>query len=174
MKSERLMYMPLTKSYAKDLYKLCSNPKVVKYMFCPLKKTIEECNEWIGELLSNWDEPNVFVAKYNNVIIGIGGIPCWDKDKGEYGLYYQISEEYWKMGFGVEIAEALIEYAFVKCHAQKIGTYVITENKSSIKILEKMRMNLSFTRIGEFEKDGNVYDEHNYTITKEEWSFKYK
>lgn len=169
MRSERLVYIPLTKAYAKDLYKLWSNPKVVKYMFCSLKKTLEECYDWIDELLSSRNEPNDFVVKYNDTIIGIGGAPCWNKSKREYGLYYQISEEYWKMGFGVEIAETLMEYAFMRCNAEQIDTYVITENESSINILKKVGMHLAHKRIGNFKKDGNIYDEYNYMITKKEW-----
>lgn len=169
MKSKRLTYIPLEISHAADTYKLWSNPEVVKFMFCKLKNNINECREWISKILSRSSEINDFVVKYNDEIIGTGGVPCWDKIRGEYGLYYQLGEEYWNRGFGFEIAETLMEYAFLKCNAKIISTYVVTENEGSIKVLEKLGMELSNKRIGEFEKDGKKYDEYNYIITKENW-----
>lgn len=174
MKSDRLTFIPLTASHAGDLYKLWSNPKVVQYMYCPLKKSVDECKEWIFELLNRNEEKNDFVALYNGSIIGIGGVPCWNKEQREYGLYYQICEEYWKMGFGVEIAETLMRYAFIKCNAEKIDTYAVTENKGSINVLKKIGMELSHKRIDGFEKDGKRYDEYNFMITKDDWYSNYK
>lgn len=172
MKSERLEYLPLDKSCAKDLYNLWSNGTVVKYMVCPRQNSVDECIEWIEKLLTNQKEPNVFIAKYDGKLIGIAGVPKWYSDKLEYGLHYQIAEKYWGNGFAYEIAETMIEYAFKECKAETIDTYVVTENIGSIKVLEKIGMNLLETRIDEFIKNGVIYDEYHYIINKEEWNSK--
>lgn len=172
--SERLLYLPLKEEHAKETYKLWSNPKVIKYMVCTLKRDIYGCKKWIRRMLADVREPNIFVAKYNGKIIGLGGVPCWNKRNKRYSLHYQVLEEYWNRGFGIEIADALSRYAFTKCGANRIGTYVVTKNKSSINILKKLEMTLVDTHIGIFKKNNKIYDEYYYEINKKQWEDKNK
>ena len=172
--SERLVYLPLKEDDAEETYNLWSNPKVIRYMVCTLKRDIDGCKRWIRRMIADVREPNIFSIKYNEKIIGIGGVPCWNKKSKKYSLHYQILEEYWNKGFGIEIANTLSRYAFTKCGANRIGTYVVAENKSSINVLKKLGMNLLDTHIGNFKKNNKIYDEHYYEITKKQWEDKNK
>lgn len=173
LKSERLQFIPLNESHAEGLYELWGNPMVVKYIMCPLKNSVPDCKAWINKLLTDLVEPNVFTVFCNQRIIGIGGVPCWHKEEGDYGLYYQLAEKYWGDGFGIEIATTLSEYAFIQCNAEKISTYAVTENTGSNHILQKLGMHITGSRDGGFIKGEITYDENHYTITKGEWNTLY-
>lgn len=172
LRSKRLIYEPLTNMYGVDMLKLWSNPKVVKYMFCPLKESVSECNEWIELLLRSYPETNTYIVKFKDKVIGIAGAPKWEEDKDEYGLHYQIAEEYWHNGFGVEVAETLMNHTFMNLKAETMDTYVVTQNKSSINVLKRIGMQCIETRYGEFKKEGNIYNEYHYMMTRKQWNDK--
>jgi RimJ/RimL family protein N-acetyltransferase len=53
---------------------------------------------------------------------------------------YWIGEQYWGNGIATESVELVINYAFSVLGVEEISAYVYSENKASIRVLEKNGM----------------------------------
>ena len=62
----------------------------------------------------------------------------WETLSGEIG--YSINPDYWRQGFGLETAEALLDFGFGKLGLERIEVRVMEENIRSIALAEKLGM----------------------------------
>ena len=58
-------------------------------------------------------------------------------DEGHDEIGYRLREQYWRKGYGTEIAAGLIDYCFNELKFSMLTADVNTENVPSVKILEK-------------------------------------
>ncbi len=141
--SSRLYFREFTKDYLQLLYKLNSNPNVIKYVHEPAP-TLDN----ITDILHNVILPQYKLyghgrwavhLKSNNKFIGWCGLK-YVKDKGEIDLGYRFKEDYWGKGYGYEAAKATIDYGFSSLKLKHIVATVLQENIASWKIMEKCGM----------------------------------
>jgi ribosomal-protein-alanine N-acetyltransferase len=66
----------------------------------------------------------------------IGTIALVKNQKGEYEIGYRLLKDYWKKGYGKEVTNGVIKYAFEKLKLKEIVAYVDKENLTSVRILE--------------------------------------
>src|SRR5919199_6562192 len=102
------------------------------------------------------------------VLVGSIGLKNIDLMNKKADLGYWIGEEYWGRGIATECVRLLIDYTFSSSDLglREVTAYVFTENKASIRVLEKNGM----------KKKGEVNEYHQiskrnrtslqYTITK--------
>lgn len=149
------------------LYKLWSNYEVIKYTYAPLMKDISESEERIKMILDKYsekDHTSNFTILYNDEIIGTAGCPTVDFNKGEYGLFYQLNQDYWGKGFGYEVAKALVNYMFTESNAKILLADAVIVNPGSIKILEKIGMEMTKMDENGFKHNGLVLDIYHYKL----------
>ena len=98
---------------------------------------------------------------YQNKVIGVCGfVPCLDAfeqlvdfdqkapcihpslNTPEFGLFYAIGKEHQGQGFGTEAASSMISYAFEKLLVKRIIATTTYENASSIRVMQKLGMQL--------------------------------
>jgi RimJ/RimL family protein N-acetyltransferase len=78
----------------------------------------------------------------NLVLVGAIGLKNIDLINKKANLGYWIGEQYWGRGIGTECVGLIIDYAFSpELGLKEISAYVFPENKASIRVLEKNRMN---------------------------------
>ena len=70
-------------------------------------------------------------------LVGIIGIKDLDIGNKKGNLGYWIGERYWGKGIGTEAVALVINFAFSVLGLNEIWAYVYSENKSSIRVLEK-------------------------------------
>lgn len=58
-------------------------------------------------------------------------------DEGHDEIGYRLREQYWRQGYGTEIATGLIDYCFKELNFTLLTADVNIENIPSVKILEK-------------------------------------
>jgi [ribosomal protein S5]-alanine N-acetyltransferase len=87
--------------------------------------------------------------KTENKFIGFAGLKYLD-DLKEVDLGYRFMKEYWGKGIATEAAKASVNFGFETLGLNKIVAMVLPENRSSIRVLEK----LNFT----FEKEFAEHD----------------
>ena len=167
LKTERLTLIPLTIEHKEALFKLWSNYEVIKYTYAPIMKDISESEQRINMILEKYsekDHTSNFTILYNGEIIGTAGCPTVNFQKGEYGLFYQLNQDYWGKGFGYEVAKALVNYMFTESNAKILLADAVTVNLGSIKILKKIGMEMTKIEENGFEHNGLVLDIYHYKL----------
>lgn len=105
----------------------------------------DEVQTWINKIMEQYEKYGysyyIAIEKNINNVIGIMGIiPINIKNTDYIEIAYILKQEYWGNGYATEGINACISYAFSTLNADKIIAQVIPENKSSIKVLERLGM----------------------------------
>lgn len=66
----------------------------------------------------------------------IGTVALVKNQKGEYEIGYRLHKTYWRQGYGKEVSNGLIKYAFEELHLKEIVAYVDKNNITSVRILD--------------------------------------
>jgi RimJ/RimL family protein N-acetyltransferase len=100
--------------------------------------------------------------KETGELIGTSGLQPLETT-GEIEVGYNLSEKYWRNGYGYECAMAWLEYGFAKCGLDRIVAVAHPDNTGSWRIMEKCGMT--------YEKTARHYgiDVVYYAITREEF-----
>jgi ribosomal-protein-alanine N-acetyltransferase len=75
-----------------------------------------------------------------NRFVGIVSLKNIDSDNKKANVGYWIGEQYWGNGLATESVALVINYAFSVLGLEEISAYVYSENKASIRVLEKNGM----------------------------------
>lgn len=155
--TQRLIVRDLKMSDLNSFHKMESNPKVLQYADGDVKSLIDNEKE-LKDLINKYEkiDNDFFIYaienKKKNQFIGTVALIKDNNDNDEIG--YRFLEEFWGMGFGLEVCEGLIIYA-KKIGLKKLIGYVVDKNIASIKILEKV----GFSKIDIF-----INEEHQKEI----------
>lgn len=137
----RLKLRPFKYRDLGDVFDLCSRAETSRYSLWEPHK-----NKWdsLGYLFFvkyksggiHWSvrekETNRMIGSCSFVAIN------WETLSGEIG--YSINPDYWRQGFGLETAEALLDFGFGKLGLERIEVRVMEENVRSIALAEKLGM----------------------------------
>lgn len=93
-------------------------------------------------------------------LVGIIGLKDLDIAKKKGNLGYWIGERYWGKGIGTESVALVINFAFSVLGLEEVWAYVYSENKASIRVLEKNGM----TKKGDMMEYNQTPDNHKSTI----------
>ncbi len=155
LKTKRLILKPLNPSHLEDLYKLRSDPDVMKYIgedgSIQTRAQVENfvrCGSGYYEKYG-LDFFSVF-EKESQEFVGQAGLfhVGFDTNQSDIELAYRLHTKYWNRGYATELAKALIEYGFNKLSLPKIIAAVRPENERSRRVLEKVGM--SYIGIADF------------------------
>ena len=86
----------------------------------------------------------VLGLKETGELIGTSGLQPLE-DTGEIEVGYNLSEKYWRQGYGYECAMAWLTYGFEKCGLERIVAVSYPENIGSWRIMEKCGMTYQTT-----------------------------
>ncbi len=94
-----------------------------------------------------------------NGLVGIIGLKNIHIENRKANLGYWIGESFWGNGIASESVELIINYAFSVLKLEEVYAHVYSQNKRSIRVLEKNRM----TKLGEANEYGKKYDRYHNT-----------
>ncbi len=77
--------------------------------------------------------------KASGELIGTSGLQPLE-DTGEIEVGYNLSEKYWRQGYGYECASGWLKYGFEMCGIERIVAIAQPENTGSWRIMEKCGM----------------------------------
>lgn len=170
LQTNRLVLLPLQLRYARELFPLWNDKRVVQYLLCSRKFTVYGCRRWIQRLLKSTKEANAFVILLNKQVIGVCGVPLLNETTGCYGLYYQIVQTYWGNGYAHEVSKELLKFLFSTSNAKYVETYAVSENKNSVHLLQKLGFVCKGIQKGSFIKYGKVLDKYRFLLTREQYA----
>ncbi|SIQ84918.1 GNAT family N-acetyltransferase [Chryseobacterium sp. RU33C] len=158
LETNRLLLRELTIDDAADFYELNANPRVIHYTGDSAFVNVEEAlcflrnyNDYKVNGYGRW----AVISKSDNEFLGWCGLK-YTISKNETDIGFRFFEKYWNMGFATESAAACLNYGFDELNLQKIIGRAMSENKASIKVLQKL--GLTFEKEFDFSgQKGVIY-----------------
>lgn len=95
-----------------------------------------------------------------NGLVGIIGLKNINIDERKANLGYWIGESFWGNGIASESVKLVINYAFSVLRLEEVYAYVYSQNKPSMRVLEKNGM----TKVGEVNEYSKKLDTYQNTI----------
>jgi len=136
----------------------------------------EQVQIWIDKITNQYEyfgfSYYIAMEKSTDSVVGIMGIlPVTIKEVNYIEIAYILKKKYWNKGYATEGISACVDYIFNVLNADKYIAQVIPENINSIKVAEKLGMNV----IDEYMREHKGKDVFHliYGQTKEEY-FKHK
>ena len=161
--SKRLLFRRLQESDREGYFEMMNNPKVMDPIPRPIMLRKESDANFMKHMKSDFTAEDAkvlaLVRKDSNEFIGIAAYLV--NDEGDQEIGYRLCEKHWRMGFGSETCETLIDYGFSNLGYDKITADVNTENLISVKILDKF-----FNRVREFHNAKDDCLDRRYEILR--------
>lgn len=173
--TERLNLREIKQEDAKSIYKLLSDPEVIKHDTFELFTNIKQAEDMINWFSNEYKQKRAIFwgISLKNESEVIGFCKCEvEIPKVRADLGYDLRSEFWNMGIMTETLGAIIDYTFNTIGVNRIEATVSTENNASIRVLEK----LGFVKEGILRErsywKGNCHDMMMLSILKNEYEVK--
>ncbi len=153
---EGLTYEPLGDIHAEGLLPVWSDEDVIRYTNIAAPCTKEEVEKRIALLKGS----DVFAVMRDAAVIGIVGCPCINREKQQFGFFYQFGKSVWGKGIATAAAQWLLDIMTQKYPSPTLYADVVADNIASEKILKRLGFNMISQE--PFEKNGVKLMIHNY------------
>lgn len=154
-----LKYQPLDDTFAEALLNIWSDEEVIKYTNIKKSCTLSEIKDRINTL----KDFDVFIVSNKDGVIGIIGCPYIDKEKLQFGLFYQFCKSSWGKGYATKSTKWLLEFMREKYDEITLFADVVQDNVASEKILRYFGFKF-ISKEDCFERNGVKMKIHNYRL----------
>ena len=144
LETDRLVLRPIRGSDFDELFRMNSDPIVMKYIGDGSTRNHKQMCEEIEMLIAYYTKrPGMGVfaieLKTSSEFIGAGGL-TYNTQKAEIELGYRLLAAHWNNGYATEASYALLRHAFQNLHVDKVIASAHEENHLSHKVLNKIGM----------------------------------
>ena len=174
MNTERLIIREVEWGDLDDIFILESNPEVDEFntLGIPDNKNVtkEHLRPFILDQKSEVRKKYCWTIRLLSTLefIGLAGMTL-TADRFKMGeLWYNLMPMHWGNGYATEIAKRLIRFGFADLKLHRIEAGVATENKRSIKVLEKAGMSIEGIRRKILPIRGKWVDNYHYAILEDD------
>lgn len=176
LETDRLLLRYAGVADADDLYRLNSDPEVMRYLTAKPATRASISAEVLPRFLVGWDgtEPRTWIAVEKASDAFIGGFALETPEDGpadEAELGYRLRPSAWGKGLATEGARGLIAKGFGELGLNRIWGQTMAVNLGSRRVMEKA--GLVFVRTFHLEWDdpleGVEHGEVEYALTRDEW-----
>jgi RimJ/RimL family protein N-acetyltransferase len=152
-----------------------SKPEYLRY-YAWEQRSENDVRKFVQQFI-NWQEERprskfqfALVLPGEQELIGVCGLRMSSVDAYEGELGYEIDPGYWGRGFATEAVQALLAFGFKEKKLHRIGAWSLSENRASVRVLEKTGLQLEGRlRENKFFK-GRWWDSLIYGILEREWA----
>ena len=174
--TNRLSLRELRHDDVADLYRIFSNPEVMRYWSRPVMTDKQEAHEMLREIIAGARERKFLqwgvALKETDQVIGTCTLFAIDESHKRTEIGYVIGREHWHQGFAREIVPRVIDFAFDELGLHRIEADVDPRNTVSIRIVER----LGFQREGllreRYHVNGEIQDSALFGLLKPNWTGK--
>lgn len=174
LESTRLKLREVTWNDLEIIHTLYSLPETDEYNTLGIPKNIEETRELVRPMIEAQKAADrksyawIIVKKESGEFIGMAGISL-SANRFRLGeIYYELFPSQWGKGYATETAKTLIKAGFEKFRLHKVEAGVATENKRSIRVLEKSGMTREGLRRKILPIRGEWKDNYHYAIVEDD------
>ncbi len=152
-----------------------SDPEVALYQGWPWPYTREMAADFVNEMKSHrpgipgdWFQLAV-ILKAKGEMIGDCGFHRLFEDPRQTEIGFTLAKLYQRQGYGYEMTRRLLDYLFNGLGLHRVRANCDPQNKSSVKLLEKLGMRHEGRFIQSLWYKGAWADEDWYAILEQEW-----
>ena len=157
-----------------DIFILESSPEVDEFNTLGIPDNIDVTREHLRPFIT--DRKGKIRKKYcwtirlpqKDEFIGLAGMTLTADRFKMAEIWYNLMPAHWGNGYATEVAKRLIRYGFETLHLHRIEAGVATENKRSIKVLEKAGMTIEGIRRKILPIRGEWVDNYHYAILEDD------
>ncbi|MFN3304008.1 MAG: GNAT family N-acetyltransferase [Roseateles sp.] len=168
LNTPRLRLEPLNDSHLDALYRLNSDPVVMRYI-TGRPDTREDSRLMIDRVKARWVEFGYswwgFVRRDDGDLIGCGCIQHLNRDPaGPLETGWRLRQDVWGQGYASEAARHMVGWAFATLEPELICAVCQPENQASSTVMQ--RLGMTYTGLGRwYDMDCARYD-----ITAAQWA----
>lgn len=172
--TKRLILRPFRLSDAKDYYEeLASRESVTRYMLFRPHKTMAESEESMVKIQKLYAQGGCYRWAVTRIeedrLIGTIALLGFDHQEESCSFAYMLGEPFWGQGYGTEMLEAALDYAFSQLSMKLVKADHFSENGASGAVMRKVGMIYTGTVSDKYEKNGKWHDALSYQITLEDF-----
>jgi RimJ/RimL family protein N-acetyltransferase len=142
IETPRLILRELLEEDADAVFRIFSDPEVMKYYDIDVFASIEQAQALIERQKHRFEQKERFrwgiALKVNDTIIGTGGYVAWNRMWCNAELGYDLARLYWGQGIMTEALRAMIQFGFERMGLNRIEAEVMPDNIASIQLLRKL------------------------------------
>lgn len=142
--TERLILRRIETGDARDLYEYASREETSRYLLWHPHGSEYSTRFVIDGLKRDYKAGSYFelavILREKGKMIGTSGITSFDAQNRVAEIGYVISPDYWGMGFAVEAAAVLMNFAFCELGANRVEAKYMMGNENSRRVMEKLGM----------------------------------
>ncbi|MCX2680230.1 GNAT family N-acetyltransferase [Galbibacter sp. EGI 63066] len=161
--TSRLTIRKLNMEDLKLFHKMQNDQTVMKYI-SGKAFSYEENKRDLQNILNFYKNPKndfwVWAVTLAETSDFIGTVALVKNEKEEYEIGYRLLKEYWKKGYGKEVTNGLIKYAFEVKKIKEVVAYVDKNNVTSVRILDS-----TFNLIKEFYNEQDNCIDRYYKLS---------
>lgn len=153
IKTERLYITNFTADMAESVHKNSLDEDNRRFVPDEVFETIEDAKETIEFLMSvyeNGDGPLVYPVLLNDGT-NIGYVQAVPLENNEWEIGYHIGKDYTKKGYATEAVKAFLPVIMNKLSITKMTGICLSENKGSVKVMEKAGFVKDFEGLGNYQ-----------------------
>lgn len=174
LETERLKLRLFNANDVEDLYEMCSDELVTKYLSFDTYKSMEDSYSRLAFLKSEYDEllvPPVWAIEYKATGKMIGSINFLHvKEKHSSAeIGYLLNRGYWNKGIMTEVLKEILKFGFEKMGLNRIVIHCDARNIGSYRVMEKNGLTYEGTLRQERFNKGEYVDLKVYSMLKEEY-----
>lgn len=170
LNTNRLIIQEVTWDDLDDIFILESSPEIDEFntLGIPDDKNVtrEHLRPFIGDQKAEVRKKYCWTIRLQTTgeFIGLAGMTV-TADRFKMGeIWYNLMPTHWGNGYATEVAKRLIRFGFERLNLHRIEAGVATENKRSIKVLEKAGMTIEGIRRKILPIRGDWVDNYHYAI----------
>ncbi|MBQ7000963.1 MAG: GNAT family N-acetyltransferase [Oscillospiraceae bacterium] len=169
IETERLYLRQLRLEDVYEYYeRLFGDGDVSRYMLFDPHQDIGESLESLQRKLERYEEGPYYcwgvTTKEEDSLIGLIELLRFDEAAESCSFVYMLGCDYWGQGYGTEMLQAVIRFAFEELGIERIVADHMTKNPASGAVMRKAGMTRIDTEEGKYEKLGIRYDADVYEI----------
>ena len=169
LETERLRLRQLRMEDVYEYYeRLFGDADVSRYMLFEPHQDISESLESLQWKLQRYEEGPCYcwgvTTREEDSLIGLIELLRFDETEESCSFVYMLGCDYWGQGYGTEMLQAVIRFAFEELGIQRIVADHMTKNPASGAVMRKAGMTRIATEEGKYEKLGIRYDADVYEI----------
>lgn len=163
IETARLRFRHLTLEDIDDLFRLYSDPEVMRYL---LPRNIEQTQTSLRKHIKQWLEYNfgmwAVIHKQSGKMIGRCGLGLLENTR-QVELGYVLDKDFWHQGLATEASIETLKYGFCQIKLSQIVAIANPENIASVRVIQKVGM--------KYQKNAYYYgqDVVYYAISRLQW-----
>jgi ribosomal-protein-alanine N-acetyltransferase len=173
LETGRLILRKIVPTDADDLFRIFSDPEVVRYWSCRPYTSVEQARRLIEDMAEavhcgtgiQW----AITLRNDERLIGKCGYNEWRKRHRRGDISYIVAREHWGKGIVSEALRAVLDYGFDHVNLHSVEAGVTPGNDASTRMLERLGFRLEGHLRESFWADDMFVDSLIYSLLRMDW-----